>query len=240
MSSSGYEAARAARQRELDGLAGLANFTTDITWRAEWARDHNDGRPNPAWSTGEQLIVALVLHDKATLDAEEYTRAAAARRLAGDLTYYGYSDATDTWLREIRAAIGSLTDVELPYTRCPSCGLAGEPGSMDYRRADGGGIDWSGAAHASCGFCGRTHEVTRDQVLPLDGEYTCPRDGCGTVTPCSGFAARVRCDWCGVYGFGPGAASDADRAHLLEVERLHALELRQAVLSAHRRADMRC
>ena len=217
----------------------LVNFAGDITRRARWAREHNDGRPEPAWSTGERLAVALVLCDKGTLEAEAYTRREAADRLNGDLAYYGYRGGPDTWLREIRAAIGGLTDVELPYTRCPSCGLAGEPGSIDYRRADGGGIDWSGAAYASCGFCGRTHDITRDQVLALDAEYTCPRDGCGAMTPCPGSAARVRCHWCGVYGFGPGTASSTDRTHLHEVERLHALELRQAVLSASRRADRR-
>ena len=134
----------------------------------------------------------------------------------------------------IRAAIGSPQDTELPYTRCPSCGLAAQPGSMSYRLADGGGIDWSGATHASCGICGRPHDITRSQVLPLDTEYTCPRSGCGAVTPCPDSAARVQCHWCGVYGTGPGAASDKDRAYLADVERLHSLELRQAVLRARR------
>ena len=210
------------------------DFASDITWRAQWALDHNDGRPEPAWSTGERLTVALVLRDKATLEAEGYTRQDAARRLAGDLSYYGYGADADAWLREIRAAIGSPQDAGLPYTRCPSCGLAAQPGSMSYRLADGGGIDWSGAAHASCGICGRTHTITRIQVLPLDAEYTCPRSGCGAVTPCPGSAARVQCHWCGVYGTGPGAASDKDRAHLADVERLHSLELRQAVLRTRR------
>ena len=104
---------------------------------------------------------------------------------------------------------------------------------MDYRRADDG-IDWSAAAHTSCGICGRNHGITRGQVLPLDAEYTCPQSGCGAVTPCPGSAARVRCHWCGVYGIGPGAASDEGRAYLADIERLHGLELRQAVLRARR------
>jgi hypothetical protein len=221
----------------LNGAGGgeLFDFTADITRRARWARDHNDGRPEPAWSTGERLAVALVLRDKTTVAAEGYTRQAAARRLAGDLGYHGYGTDVDTWLREIRAAIGSLPHPELPYTRCPSCGLAAQPGSMDYRRADGGGIDWSGAAHASCGICGRNHDITRGQVLPLDAEHTCPRSGCGAVTPCPGSAARVRCHWCGVYGIGPGTAIQTARAELELQERLHAFELRQAVLRARRR-----
>jgi hypothetical protein len=219
----------------LNGAGGGGfDFASDIPRRAPWARDHNDGRPEPAWSTGERLAVALVLRDKATLEAEGYTRQDAARRLAGDLSYYGYGAHADAWLQEIRAALGSLQDAELPYTRCPSCGLAAQPGSMDYRRADDGGIVWSGAAHASCGLCGRNHDIICSQVLPLDAEYTCPRSGCGAVTPCPGAAARVQCHWCGVYGTGPGAASDKDRAYLADVERLHGLELRQAVLRGRR------
>jgi hypothetical protein len=214
--------------------SGGFDFASDITRRAQWALDHNDGRPEPAWSTGERLTVALVLRDKATLEAEGYTRQDAARRLAGDLRYHGYSADADAWLREIRAAIGSPQDAELPYTRCPSCGLAAQPGSMNYRRADGGGIDWSGAAHTSCGICGHTHDITHSQVLPLNAKYTCPRSGCGAVTPCPDSAARVQCHWCGVYGTGPGATSDKDRAYLAAVERLHGLELHQAVLRARR------
>ena len=216
------------------GGGGAFDFASAITRRAQWAIDHNDGRPEPVWSTGERLAVALVLRDKATLETEGYTRQDTARRLAGDLSYYGYGADADAWLREIRAAIGSLQDAELPYTRCPSCGLAAQPGSMDYRRTDDGGIDWSAAAHTSCGICGHTRDITRSQVLPLDAEYTCPRSGCGAVTPCPGCAARVQCHWCGVYGTGPGATSDKDRAHLADVERLHGLELRQAVLRARR------
>ena len=122
------------------GGGGAFDFASDITRRARWAIDHNDGRPEPVWSTGERLAVALVLRDKTTLEAEGYTRQDAARRLAGDLRYYGYGADADAWLREIRAAIGSPQAAGLPYTRCPSCGLAAQPGSMDYRLAYGGGI----------------------------------------------------------------------------------------------------
>jgi len=209
-------------------------FTADVTRRARWALNHNDGRPEPAWPAGERLAVALVLHDKATLAAEGYTRQDAARRLAADLGYFGYGADADAWLREVRAAIGSLPRPALPYTRCPCCGLTAEPGSMSYRRADGGGIDWSGTAHARCGICGRNHDIARDHVLPLDAEYTCPRSGCTAVTPCPGSAARVRCHWCGVYGIGPGAATGEGRAYLADVERLHGLELRQLVVRARR------
>ena len=98
-------------------------LSADITRRARWALNHNDGRPEPAWSTCERLAVALVLHDKATLESEGYTRQDAARRLAGDLGYFGYGADADTWLREIRAAIGGLPDAELPYTAAHRAGL---------------------------------------------------------------------------------------------------------------------
>ena len=216
------------------GSQGLTGFTEATTRRAHWALDRNDGRPDPAWPPGERLATALVLRDKTTLAAEGHTRQDAARRLAGDLAAYGYPGGPDAWLQEIRAAIGAAPHPELPYTRCLSCGLAAQPGSMDYRRAGNGGIDWSGTAHASCGICGRDHDITRDQVLALDAEYTCPRSGCGAVTPCPGAAARVQCHRCGVYGIGPGAATGEGRAYLADVERLHGLELRQAVLRARR------
>jgi hypothetical protein len=124
---------------------------------------------------------------------------------------------------------------DLPYTRCPSCGFAAQPGSMNYRLAADGGIDWTGTVHASCGICGRDHVVTSVQALPLDAEHTCPRPECDAVTPCPASAARVRCHRCGVYGIGPGAATGAARAELELQERLHGFELRQAVLHMHRR-----
>ena len=124
---------------------------------------------------------------------------------------------------------------ELPYTRCPWCGFAAQPGSMNYRITADGGIDWTGTVHVGCGICGREQVITRDQVLPLGARHTCPRPGCGAVTACPASAARVRCARCGVYGFGPGAATGTARAELELTERRHGLELRQAVLHAHHR-----
>ncbi len=195
-----------------------SGFTADITRRARWARDHNGGRPEPARPAGERLAVALVHGDQATLDAEGYTRQQAAQRLAADPACYGYPADTGAWLTQIRAALGDPGGRRaeptpdrpgLPYTHCPSCGLAAQPGSMNYRLAAGGGIDWTGTVHASCGICGRHHVVTSVHVLPLDAGHSCPRPECGTVTPCPATAARVRCHRCGVYGIGPGAATDA-------------------------------
>jgi hypothetical protein len=85
----------------------VASFTADITRRSRWARDHNGGHPAPAWSTGERLAVALVLDDKATFDAEGYTKQEAAQRINGDLLYYGYTAGAGTWLQEVRAALSA-------------------------------------------------------------------------------------------------------------------------------------
>ena len=101
--STGLFTARAAVCARTHSEHALAS---DITRRAQWARDHNDGKPKPAWSTGERLAVALMLGDQATLDAEDYTRQEAEQRLAGDLAFYGYTAHAGTWLAEIRAGIG--------------------------------------------------------------------------------------------------------------------------------------
>ena len=61
------------------------DFAEDIARRARWAIDYNGHRPNPAWSTGEKLAVALVLGDDAYLAAEGYTKTQALTRLAGDI-----------------------------------------------------------------------------------------------------------------------------------------------------------
>ena len=61
------------------------DFAEDISRRCRWALIHNDGTPNPAWSTGERLAVALVLVDDAYLAAEGYTKTQALTRLAGDI-----------------------------------------------------------------------------------------------------------------------------------------------------------
>lgn len=83
----------------------LTGFAADITRRSRWARDHNDGHPEPAWSTGERLAVALVLGNQATLDAEHCTRQEAAKRIAGDLEFYGYGAGVETWIADIREGL---------------------------------------------------------------------------------------------------------------------------------------
>jgi hypothetical protein len=147
-----------------------------------------------------------------------------------------------------KLALGTLRHVkadavpdhpELPYVRCPSCSFTAQPGSMDYRIAADGGIDWSATVYASCGICGREHVITEADALSwdaghLDAEHICLRPGCGALTACPASAARVRCRQCGLYGFGPGTALCAARAELVVQEQLHDFELRQAALRARR------
>lgn len=56
-------------------------FAADILHRCRWAQQRNDGHPSPAWSTGEQLAVALVLRDRTHLDEMGYTVQEAAQRV---------------------------------------------------------------------------------------------------------------------------------------------------------------
>jgi hypothetical protein len=82
-----------------------SGFAADITARARWARAHNNGHPEPAWSTGERLAVALVLGDQETLDGEGYTRQEAVQRLSGDIGFYGYTADVEAWITGIRSVL---------------------------------------------------------------------------------------------------------------------------------------
>ena len=76
-------------------------FTEDMIRRCRWALSYNGGRPNPAWSTGERLIVALVLTDDAYIKAEGHTKADVLSRLAGDLG----SSNPGGWLAYVRGEL---------------------------------------------------------------------------------------------------------------------------------------
>lgn len=82
----------------------MDDFAEDIARRARWALEHNDGTPNPAWSTGERLFVALVLRDEQYLADEEWTVDETRRRLAGELGAASYAEV-DEWLAEVRGAL---------------------------------------------------------------------------------------------------------------------------------------
>lgn len=80
------------------------DLAEDIARRARWAIKHNEGIPNPAWSTGERLFVALALRDERYLAAEEWTVAETMRRLAGELGAGSYAEVDD-WLAHVRGAL---------------------------------------------------------------------------------------------------------------------------------------
>ncbi|MBA8824849.1 hypothetical protein FHX42_002196 [Saccharopolyspora lacisalsi] len=77
----------------------------EITERCRWARTHNDGHPSEAWSTGEQLAVALVLRDKEHLSATGYTTEQAAERICDEAQLSAF--ALTGWLNDIRTALDS-------------------------------------------------------------------------------------------------------------------------------------
>jgi hypothetical protein len=81
----------------------------DTLRRCRWAKMHNNGRPNGAWSTGEQLAVAFILRDTETLAANGYTVQEAAQRLYGDMI----PPPADwrTWVEDIRHAIATGGDL---------------------------------------------------------------------------------------------------------------------------------
>lgn len=75
----------------------------EITDRCRWARNHNNGHPSGAWSTGEQLAVALVLRDKEYLSAMGYDTEQAAEHVCDDAQLSAIE--LTGWLNDIRAAL---------------------------------------------------------------------------------------------------------------------------------------
>ncbi|WP_344923064.1 hypothetical protein [Streptosporangium oxazolinicum] len=75
----------------------------DVLRRCLWARQHNEGHPSGAWSTGEQLAVAIVLEDRAHLDAMDYTVEQAHQRVLGGMV----SPPADpvAWFESIRVRL---------------------------------------------------------------------------------------------------------------------------------------
>lgn len=102
-----------------DSLVQLDEFAADVVRRCGWAQQHNDGHPSPTWSSGEQLAVALVLRDRAHLDAMGYTVQEAAQRVHGGMA----SPPSDfgVWVAGIRAAL------EHPGQPHPPGGVGGGP-----------------------------------------------------------------------------------------------------------------
>jgi predicted nucleic acid-binding Zn ribbon protein len=216
----------------------MTDFAADITARARWAQARNNGHPEPAWSTGERLIVALVLGNQATLDSEGYTRQQALQRLSGDLAFYGCTADAEIWITGIRAALrlGTIMTAD-PYTRCPDCGFTAPPESMDYLLTlDGAGIDWGRPVRVTCMCCHAGYHITEGDVLPSDAEMTCHR--CGACAPHPVGAARVRCPGCGLFLLGPDLTSSR-RDELRITEGMTGLAARALVQAAKDRRAAR-
>jgi hypothetical protein len=79
------------------------DFAEDILDRCYIAVKHYDGRPNGAWSTGEQLAVALVLDDHDHLGEMGYTVLEAAERVRGGMILP--PEDILAWLKAIRAQL---------------------------------------------------------------------------------------------------------------------------------------
>jgi hypothetical protein len=78
----------------------LDDFTDATLRRCRVARAHNDGHPLPGWSTREQLAVALVLEDKAHLEAMRYTVQEAAQSVHDGML--SPPAAFGAWIESIR------------------------------------------------------------------------------------------------------------------------------------------
>ena len=86
----------------------FADYTTAMVSRCRSAVQNHAGRPSPAWSHGEQMIVALVLDDEAFLTDVGTTADAARQRLHGDLSWHQRrpwsADELNRWIADARAA----------------------------------------------------------------------------------------------------------------------------------------
>ena len=78
----------------------LDDFAADILRRCQSALAHHGGHPNPAWSTGERLAVALVLGDRDHLDEMDYTVEEAMVRVHGGM--WNPPGDMGAWLAAIR------------------------------------------------------------------------------------------------------------------------------------------
>ncbi|WP_157253162.1 hypothetical protein [Nonomuraea typhae] len=82
------------------------DFTQDLLRRCLWALEHNHGRPKGVWSTGEQVAVALVLGDMATLAEHGYTVRQAWQRTRYELPKP--APAMTAWLQDVRDKLADL------------------------------------------------------------------------------------------------------------------------------------
>lgn len=74
-----------------------------VTELCLWALEHNDGRPNAAWSDGQRLAVALVLDDEAYLREAGWSRTDAVAWVVGGMQIPPGHYAE--WVIEIRSRL---------------------------------------------------------------------------------------------------------------------------------------
>lgn len=80
--------------------APLDDFAKSILAKCRSAVRNHDGYPYGAWSTGEQIAVALVLQNHTWLRENGYTMASAARDVAGRML--SAPPDMQAWVRRIR------------------------------------------------------------------------------------------------------------------------------------------
>jgi ribosomal protein L37E len=109
------------------------------------------------------------------------------------------------------------------YVRCPQCGRVAQPLSMDYVLVGGPGSepDETHPVQVRCQICHQPFDG-RGRWVTADSQITCAR--CGERSPAAHQAVRARCCGCGLFNFGPAAATPADGRRLAAVE---AFEQRQ-------------
>jgi hypothetical protein len=86
------------------------DFAQDTLAHCRIALKHHGGHPNGAWSSGEQLAVALVLDDHEHLKAMGYTFIDAAERVRGGML----NPPADflAWLEAIRTELNDAGRTE--------------------------------------------------------------------------------------------------------------------------------
>jgi len=88
----------------------FAQVAADIIARAAWARSHNHGAPDGAWSSNDQLGVALVLNNQDCLAALGYTEQEALDRVAAAM--HLPPSGGKAWLAGIRGQLTGPTAVQ--------------------------------------------------------------------------------------------------------------------------------
>lgn len=76
------------------------DYFADAVNRSVISAKENEGRPLGVWSSGEKLVVALVLWNRAYLDDEDYTYGEAMDRVAGGIQID--RDELPLWLDRVR------------------------------------------------------------------------------------------------------------------------------------------